>query len=68
MNIVPFYSNAYIALGVAYGRQSKLKEDHYRRWVDMPIGSLGGMTPGKHQKQNRVERSLRKSLKLWRML
>ncbi len=26
VNIVPLYFNAYIALGVAYGRQSKLKD------------------------------------------
>jgi len=26
VNIVPLYSNAYVALGVAYGRQGKLKE------------------------------------------
>jgi tetratricopeptide (TPR) repeat protein len=26
VNIVPLYSNAYVALGVAYGRQNKLKE------------------------------------------
>ncbi|MDO8725871.1 MAG: hypothetical protein Q7J35_07380 [Candidatus Methanoperedens sp.] len=26
VNIVPLYSNTYVALGVAYGRQGKLKE------------------------------------------
>lgn len=42
----------------------KYLEDHYRRWVDMPIGSLGGMTPREASKIQEGREKLKEVLKV----
>ncbi len=44
--------------------RKKFLEDHYRRWVDMPIGSLGGMTPREASKTQEGKEKLKEVLKV----
>jgi hypothetical protein len=44
--------------------RKKFLEDHYRRWVDMPIGSLGGMTPREASKTQEGKKKLKEVLKV----
>lgn len=44
--------------------RKKFLEDHYRRWVDMPIGSLGGMTPREASKTQEGREKLKEVLKV----
>ena len=44
--------------------RKKFLDDHYRRWVDMPIGSLGGMTPREASKTQEGKEKLKEVLKV----
>ena len=44
--------------------RKKLLEDHYRKWVDMPISSLGGMTPREASKTQEGKAMLKEVLKI----
>lgn len=44
--------------------REKYLEDHYRRWVDMPISSLGGMTPREASKTQEGKAKLKEVLKV----
>lgn len=44
--------------------RKKFLEDHYRRWVDMPIGSLEGMTPREASKTQEGKEKLKEVLKV----
>ncbi len=43
--------------------REKYLEDHYRKWVDMPISSLGGMTPREASKTQEGKAKLKEVLK-----
>lgn len=44
--------------------RKKFLEDHYRKWVDMPISSLGGMTPREASKTQEGKEKLKELLKV----
>lgn len=44
--------------------RKKYLEDHYRKWVDMPIASLGGMTPREASKTQEGKAKLKEVLKV----
>ncbi len=44
--------------------REKYLEDHYRKWVDMPISSLGGMTPREASKTQEGKAKLKEVLKV----